>query len=372
MAFAVTGFATVAQNFISKGIASNFYSKLPLLAVLGALTIGNNKKTALQIGRPDAGEILSGKNISIGEKRSLEGINDYIARIQAFKTNNTVARTLRDNMPTVANPTTQSHGQAGQAGAIFRWVHVDTPLLIWHEDKIRAGQKGTKEGQGIAMSQLIDEATEVGMQDHLDWFADKVWNGVPTDQTQPLWDQPPGILEAMGTTNVYGLVDRNDAGNAVWKSQRDTALKSVDIARILDDVNLTKNLRVKGQGASLMLTTTALYAQFKTQILAAGGVILQNGMPEFASMGVKKEVLQKDNCYIMYDPGCPANNVAAFDLTSWKFMVHPQFNFKVEPFTDISKLSEGAKKADTSSISTRFMLTCDNPYLNCLYTAIGT
>lgn len=373
MAFAVTGFATVAQNWISKQIASNFYAKAPFLAILGALTIGNNAKTSLNIGRPDSGEILSGKMISVGEKKKLQGINSYLPRIQGFTTSNTKSMGVRDTMPTTANPTTASHGQAGQNAAKFNWTHLKTPILIWHEDKIRAGQDGTKEGQAISMAQLIDEATEVGLQDLNDTLITQVWTGNPADQTADLWDTQSGINQALDTGNVYGNVDRAVGGNAVWRSQKDTALTAVDIRKIIDDANLTKLVRVKGNGINCVLTTTALYQQFKAQILASrAGIVLDNGLPEFAKMGVKKEVLQVDGAYVMYDPGCSANNVCCFDLSVWKFMVHPQANFRVSKFTDISEQSEGAKDADQAFAHLRYMLTCDNPFLNVRYTAIGT
>src|SRR5690242_19401379 len=133
MAFAVTRYATVAQNYISKQIASNFYAKAPFLALLGALTIGNNKKTSLEIGRPNSGEILSAKALSPAERKNLRGINEYVARIQGFKPNNTTARTGSGygNAPTVANPTTNANSQVGQFGAKFKWTHLDTPILIW-------------------------------------------------------------------------------------------------------------------------------------------------------------------------------------------------------------------------------------------------
>lgn len=375
MAFAVSGFATVAQNFISRSISSNFYSKAPFLAILGALTIGNQRKNSLQIGRPNSAEILSGKTISPIEKKKLGSINSYMPRIQGFKTNNTKSMGVRDTMPTVANPTTNSHGQAMQNAAKFNWTHLKTPILVWHEDKERASQEGTKEGQGLSMAQMIDEATEVGLQDMVDTVQTQVWGGNPADQTADLWDQQCGVLQAGETANVYGNVDRSVGAHAVWRGVKDTVWRAVDVAGLLDDINLTKGLKVVGNGVNLLLTTTAIFSQFKAQILASVGPsgVMADGLPEFAQMGVKKEVLRKDNCYVMYDPGCPANTVAGFDLTTWKFMANPRSNFRVGRFVDISENSEGAKDADQAFVHLRYMLTCDNPAVGAVkYTAVGT
>ena len=101
--------------------------------------------------------------------------------------------------------------------------------------------------------------------------------------------------------------------------------------------------------------------------------MLQNGIPSMAQMGVKMEVLQKDNVYITYDPYITdANYAYVFDTSVWKFMVHPDFNFKVGEFIDNTKTGLNKETYDYAYISTRYMLTCDNPYLNVVYTAIGT
>jgi hypothetical protein len=377
MAFAYSGFQTVAQNYISRQIASNFYQKAVLLALLGALTLGNNKKTSLQIGRPNSAEILSGKYLSPAEKKNLQGINEYLPRLQAFKTSNTTARTGNGYVaaPTVANASTNAHSQAMQAAAAFRWTHLDTPILIWEEDEIRAGSKETKDGQGIAMSQIIDEATEVGMQDLIDTLNTQCNSGVPTDQNSMLWDSQSGLSEMFETANTYARTDRSVAGNSVWRGQKDTSLKVVDIAKIIDDANLAKKIRVNGNGVNCVLTTTDLYAQFKSQILSQGkgyGMVLDSGLPEFAAMGVKREVLQKDNAFIMYEPTVAANTLYAVDLTVFKFMVHPLFNFKVTQFERLWQNVEGGKWARQAYAQLRYMLTNDNPYLGCKYTAIGT
>lgn len=371
MAFAIEGFSAVAQNWISRGVASNFYQKAPFLAVLGALTLGNQKKTSLEIGRPGSGEILSGGNISPIERKKLGTINAYIPRVQKFTTSNSAYRGARNALPDVSNKTTNSHGQATDFGAKFHWCHLDTPILIWHEDKNRAAQEGTKEGQAITMGQKIDEATEVAHQEHIDKLAGDVWNGNPSHQGMDPWDNPLGIIQALDTANIYANVDRTV--ETTWQSQKDSNLTAPDVRKIIDDANLTKGLRVKGNGANLLLCNINQYQIFKAQVLTqSGGVVLQNGLPAMAKMGMTKELLQLDNVIIMYDPSCPNNTVCCFDTTVWKFMVHPLFNFKVTEFIDNTKTGLAKQTYDYAYISTRYMLTCDNPFLNVRYTAIGT
>jgi hypothetical protein len=139
-------------------------------------------------------------------KKRLGTVNAYLPRAQKFTTSNSQYRTGsgRVALPDVASKTTLSHGQATQGAAKFGWTHLDTPILVWHEDKIRAGNEGTKEGQGIAMGQLIDEATEVAIQDHIDKLANDIWTGNPSSQNADLWDAPLGLVQAVDTANTYG------------------------------------------------------------------------------------------------------------------------------------------------------------------------
>jgi len=374
MAFAIEGFATVAQNHISRNIASNFYPKLPFLSALGAFTLARNNKTALNIGRPKAGEVLSGRVVSPAEVMNLDGFNAYQPRIQRFETSNSKWMGKYDTTPTVANPTTNAHSQAMQASALFYRCRLKTPILIWHEDKNRALQKESRQGKGIAMAQLIDEATEIAYQEHVKELNDKIFNGNPTDQTADPWDQPLGILQALDTANVYGNVNRALPSNAAWRAQKDTTLKTANIKTILDDANVTKRLRVlgPGTGADLIVTTPSLYLTFKDQVRANGGVVLQNGIPEYAKFGYKQEVLQMDNAYIIYDESVPANNVFALTMATWRFAIKPGKNLTVSKFVDLSDKTEGAKEADQAFIETEFIFSCDNPFLNVRHTAIGT
>jgi hypothetical protein len=281
-----------------------------------------------------------------------------------------------DTTPTVANPTTAAHSQAMQASAKFMRARLKTPILIWHEDKNRALQKETSRGQGLAMSQLIDEATEIAYQEHVKELADKMINGNPANQTVDPWDQPLGLIQALTLLNVYGNVDRNDVANAVWRPQVDAALKAVDIVKILDDANVTKDLKTKGPGtgADLVLTTKSLFLDFKEQVRAKGGTTVLNDavVKGFAAMGYTEEVLRYDNAYIMYDPGLPANNVCCLTMATWQARIKPGKNVTVSKFVDLSDKTEGAKEADQAFIETEFILSCDNPFLNVRYTAIGT
>jgi hypothetical protein len=370
MAYPVQKYQTYSQNYISRGIASNFYSRCTWLSLLGAMSLGNQKKDELEIGRPDSGEILSGANISPIERKNLGTINRYLARVQTFETSNTKWMGERDTLPTVANPTTASHGQANQAAMSFAWADVVTPILIWHEDMIRADDKASKEGVALARAQVIEEATEVAYQEHVNALNTGLWTGNPADQVADLWSAPLGLVQAFSASNVYGGVNR--AVDTAVQAQVDATITSTNIRTILDNAQVTRGLRDKSNGIDLMLTTPALYLQFKAQITAASGTVMHSGLPAMAKMGVKKEVLMIDDVAIAYDLSVPANHVMCFNTKTWKVMFHPKRNLTVTPFVDLSKTGEGAKDADQAYIRTRLMQTCDDPSKNVVYTLIGT
>src|SRR5262245_33191578 len=95
--FAVESFNTTSQNYISRSLASNFYSKAPILALLGALTLGNQKKDSLEIGRPGSGEILSGGMVSPIQRKRLGTVNAYLPRVQGWETDNSIELDLYDD-----------------------------------------------------------------------------------------------------------------------------------------------------------------------------------------------------------------------------------------------------------------------------------
>jgi hypothetical protein len=122
---------------------------------------------------------------------------------------------------------------------------------------------------------------------------------------------------------------------------------------------------VKGNGVNLLLTTTDLYQQFKAQILASGGMIVQNGLPitwpRWACEGGAAEGQRPTSPMTR---ACRRTTSRPSTPRVWKFMLHPQFNFHVGKFIDNTETGLGKEAYDYAYISTRFMFTCDNPFLN--------
>lgn len=371
MSFAVEGFAAIAQNYIPRTIASNFYARTTFLSALGAFSLGNQNKSVLEIGRPgnNAGAIFSGKAVNPADMLQLGTVNGYQPGIQRFAVDNSKVMMARDTEPTTANPTTNSNGQAIEATAMFRWVRIDTPILIWNNDIRRAGQQPT--GRGIAMADFIEKATEVGLQAHVGAWNTQVWTGNPSDQASDPWDSLIGLPYAVSATGIYGNVNRSDAANAAWRAQVDASTTTVDIVKLLDRVNIGLGLRDYGPGADLCICNSSQYPIFKQQILNSGGVVMQNGMPKMGELGVTKECLQKDNCYIMYDVSCPANTCYFFTSKCWRLAMRPGVNLSVTPFEPLNKYVEGGKDAVQAYVRTEAIFSNDNPYLSVKFTALS-
>ena len=372
MGFVTARFSAVAQNYITKGIATNFYQRAPFLAHLAGKTFADTK-TELKIGRPGAGEIFAGTRVPPAKRANMRNMNAYMQRIQSFAINNSKEMGAYDTMPTVANATTAAHSQIG-ATAEFRWCEVVEPILLWNNDLKRAIQGASADGFGIATAQVIQEGTDVAMQNQFSKMANYLWNGNPASQDTDPWNQPLGLVQAISSTNVYGRVDRTTlASTSAWNGNLVTSGIPGDIVTILDDANYgtisgIPGLLNYGTGVDLVLTTPTLYVKYKNQLMSRGAVILQNGPPETFAIGAKREALQYGNAYIISDPNCPSGNVACLTSGLWKIIFHPMENFTVTPFIDLSGYTEGAKDAQQAFIRTMFMVVCENPSQQVLYT----
>lgn len=381
--YAVGGITTLAQKFISKSVASQGYAKSAVLYLLEGLSSRSNGDP-LMIGRPNEGAVLSGFPVDNVETLTLPNQNQYVQRIQGFKTSNTSVIAARGNMNQVASPTTLSQGQATQFGAQFNFMwKLQTPLEIWEFDTDMAMQSASAEGMGVAAAQLINEATSVGTEEHLDQLAARLIYGSPTNQFSNPNDDFQGLILAGTANNTYGQTDRSQlATNDPWQPVTVTTAFPKDIYTIIQNANVTQKMNVFGGGINVVLCGGDNYLIFKNQILArtkdAGMVGGGAGLPAMAKMGVTREVLRADNVYVMHEPfldTCYAttpgtttplytaqpNTVIVANLKLFRFVIKPKYNMRVRPFVDISDKSIGAPAAMTSFIETCALLACQRP-----------
>ena len=393
--YAVEGFATIAQNYITKTLAPQQYLRSAMLYALAGITAGYTNEP-LAIGRKDAGEVLSGLKMSPARRMFLQSINSYQPRIQAYKTSNTRMMGARPTMPTVGSATTRSHGQATQAAADFRFAKMRTPILVWHEDIDRAldGNEGRgRAGMGVAVGQLVEEATQVGLQEHMDHLACRLLYGSPPSQDEDPWLDFSGVASGVSASNRYGRINRGALSTGdPWLSNVISTSFQTDITSIVDYCKINLKFNSISGGPYLILAGGANYLTFKNQVLNRGGVIMETpagaGLPAMAKIGVEREVVKKDDYLLMWEPmldSCPALDadsgaalytatptyVYVLSLREWVFILNKKYNIKTDEFVDISNKSEGAKDADQGFITTRGLLACDKPNVQAVFTALA-
>lgn len=367
------GIQVFAQDYISSGIAQNFWLRDPLLYMLAGLGGNNSKPTGLEIGRPSGAQVFSGVKMSSIERKALTGANAYKPRFQLNFPSNGKILGLRDIQPTVANATTQSHDQLSGTAEV-RWTGVmSEPILIWKDALDRALKDAgmSKQGRGLARAQVTKEAVDTATQQIYETISTELWTGFPDDQDVDPWNHFIGLGGWIGSaTNYCARVDRAASKNAQWRPNVDTTTNNFDIANMIDMANIDYGLADKGEGAMLCFVNNAQYKAAKSQVKGKGGVELLNGMPDIAHMGMKREILKIDNCYVVRAKKCPASTTYFIDPRQVKFMTSPDNTFKVTPFRNLWEYQEGGKRAMQAFVETQAMLAFDNPGLNVAFTAI--
>ncbi len=394
MAYAIEGFSSLSQKYLSQRIASQGYAKSALLYALAGFSGGSD---LLSIGRPNDGVLFSGEgDITLAQKQDLTGKLSYAPRIQGFKTSNTQVTGANSTMPTVQNPSTQSHSQAAQYMANFNFcMYLDTPIRVRQIDLDLAAERDTN-GEGLTTGAVIENATKVAMEEHIDQIGSRLLYGAPSNQFIIPNDDIQGVIPAGTSTNVYGQVDRNSLSSGdPWLPINVSTAKAMDIYQLVQDVNITQKMGVYGGGANLCLLGGANYIIAKNQILARSkdaGIVQSKagmGLPSMAKMGVEREVLRADNCYVMHEPfldvcyGTQYHSSSALytarptyaiflNLKLWKYAHNRSYNAKVTPYVDLFDKAEGAPNVKQAFIRTAAVLACDRPSVGvALYTGIA-
>lgn len=366
------GFQALAQSYISEGIASNYYLREPLLALMAALS-GAPKPTALEIGRPSAPQVFAGTKLSNIQRMDLASINSYRPQFQYQNPVNTKIEGARDTAPVVANPTTSSQSQISGTAEIFWTGLIKEPILVWKSDLDRAVRAAGKDmkGRGVARATVLNRATEVARQNVLSKIVTEIYTGSPTDQDSDPLDHLIGLSTWMSATNYCARVNRSIAKNATWRANVDNTARAPVASELIDYANIQWGLEDKTeQGAMLLLCNNAQYPAFKAEVLAKGWEVATDTMPEFAEYGMKRSILRKDNCYIARSPNMPANTCYVFYLPVWKWITHPDHTFRVTPFRDLSEYQEGGKEALQAFVELQVIFSCDNPGVNGAFTNI--
>lgn len=269
--------------------------------------------------------------------------------------------------------TVQSGASSGERyqRPCFKWWNRRETGIVYNNDIRRAQyQAGNNPARmAAARGSLMSDAMDETLAGHLEILAQYSLMGVPTTQTDPMWDQPSGILHQIHDTTVWGGLDRSLAANAWAKGKRVTTARTANIANEVDDANNKYGCVDKGGGIDLMFAPPDIYQQYKRQLRALNQKIYTE-MPKIGSYGFKGEVLQYDNTFIVREALLPAKTVVGLSLDSWMIAFARDKKFTFDgPFDQ--KQNEGGKDAKIFYLDTELMQVCEAPWLNIVYTNVS-
>jgi hypothetical protein len=397
--YPVQGLPSIAQKKLTSTIAGQGYQKSAWGYAITGSTKGDTSNP-LSLGRPGEGAVFSGLPVTDARKATLLGRESYNPRIQQFVTNNTQVVGPNGSMPTVANTSTQSHSQVAQAAADFKWFSkLVTPIYMRKYDLDMAVSRsmGNNEALGMAVGDLIEKGVETATNEHLDNLFSRLIYGNPVSQFTAPADDLQGLLlagNALGST-LYGAVDRSQLTTRDgWYAYNVNTNIGLDIYKIVQDLNVKRKFKAYGSGKKIILCGGDNYTVFRNQVLARSErPFLETkdgmGLPQMAKMGVEREVLVVDDCYVMWEPfldtvpACTAGTttplytaqptyVIAVNLELWTLMFHPLYNIRLTELKDISNLSVGAPDAEIGFIKSMCIQACDRPLVGVAsYTALA-
>lgn len=341
-------------------LLSRQYSRDPMLGFLMANEGGVGNL------RPESLNLVGGKSLPHSKREELLGSYqvNYFWQTGTGATDQTANLTATSNVPSMTTPATNSQAFLRKS-AFFKWTKKMTEVLVWNvTTELAAGQ--------FALGDALLEAQNIGMQNHFDSLIQEIYVGDPTDQTADLWDEQPGIINAIDDNNIYGGIDRSLSANIGWRSFRDSTARSatrslVDTYHIDIIGSYTKSVQEISDGFDLVIWNRDAYLAVKAEAEARGPVINVNDVPEYAASGIKMEAFKYHNTFHTWSPnlkdwtgiasGNP--NLSAYALFTnmgeWCFRTNPKMGLhKVGPWTFEGQYVRGGADARRTLITTGY------------------
>lgn len=359
----LTGVHAVAERRVKSEIHANLFNRIPVLTAFASKAGGDGK-----FGRVGSLGILGGKKFDRVQMENEAGTEVHV-RMDTAKSGGSKWMAERDTVPSMGNAAQNDNYRT----AVFRPSLFSTPYKVWKNDIRRAKGK-------YAIGNLVQEAIDKAMEEHLEELNDKIWRGSPSDQSSNLWTEPLGIVQALDTDNVYGNVNRSTY--STWAGKRVTSSKTISL-NLIDDANVIQGIMNRGPGVDLVFCGAANYNALKQEALTRGQTVTVSNMPNMAEVGVRSECIQYGKTMIVYDPFLTGNwstidaditdatkVVAMFTMEDWVFTTNPSANFRVTPAEDFSK-QQGGDDAIGGLIETMPMLRCNKPHRSIVYTNVN-
>jgi hypothetical protein len=370
-----TKLKALQQSHMSMTLKNTLFNRMPALYMLFARD--GDKSGPNGLGVPKTGIFLSGIEATRARKEEILGASVYEPIIQSGQPVATDGKNIgmASPMPVRSNWTTTGPDSYFTRPRV-KWCEFADPYKVGNKLIRRTTRAAANEVKAwAAVTSLFKAETVSVLAVHLNRWQQMLWgttgSGAPSNEDNDTWDTIHSFQNAIHDSNTYCGVDRSLSANSWFRGNRVTSAFQADFESLINYCNYDLGLAKKGTGIDLLLVDGANFKKAKSEAKAKGQTVIANGgMPDFGTFGFKRELVRIDNTWIVYDPECPPNHVAALSMETWTVAIHPDANFRVtEPF-DQTKI-EGGDDAQAGQVRTEVMVVCEVPSLNAYFTAVS-
>lgn len=376
-----TGIDTLLQTHFATKLRNTLFNRMLILYFLFAR---DGQKTGPDdLGRPKVngkfkGVFVSGVETAKARQETILSSLQYQPIIQTTlpAVGDGKTMTMADNMPVRTNWESTLTSSYFTRPSV-RWTKRADPYKVSNEEIRHTKEHAKNEVDGTTGIVSLFQAETVSVLGvHEKWWNSALWGtsfagvSAPTNQDAQFWDAPFSMKNALSTSNTYCSVDRSQASNSYWRGADTSGYSGIaDFETLINYTNYDLGLADKGMGIDLIICDKQNFKRAKTEAKSKGVVISTGGVPQFGEFGFLREIVKIDNTWIVYDPECPTGEVAAINLDTWTFAIHPEANFRISKPFDQSQI-EGGDDAMAGYVVTKIMLVCEVPGMNAYYTSV--
>jgi len=266
---------------------------------------------------------------------------------------------------------------------------VSKKAMRWQKNLLNGLSRSEKEA---ALSSLLQSSIDEARVPHLTRIAREligiqtIGDMGPSDQSATVWDHQLSLAASCHASNVYGEVDRSMAENDWWRGNRVTDHRAANVLDLFNEGNYTLGCSDIGLPIQLGFCGPSLFPQFVSQALANGGkIVYTEKQPEFGMFGIKRQIVQVNDMFVIYDPQIPdkkridprtgtyfpTNAFMAVNPDTITVAFDPEAKFTVDEPFDQTKI-EGGQNAFTGQIRTEIVVCNEAPKGSVYWEDVGS
>ena len=256
----------------------------------------------------------------------------------------------------------------------FKWTEKVTPAYVYKRDTDRFMAQKTNQTQifNQKVNDLTSRAEKKAISALLQDVAVDVIYGTPATSTDPLWTAPFGFNYALDNTNqaIYAGVDRSVAANYMWRSKLDANARVFTLEQLWKDAHVTKGIGYLGGNVDVFLTNPSYFNKCLSEVQSYQvNPDNDDKIKKLRQFGFEGVIIKHNTSYIMSDIRIKAGTIYGLNAKSWIFATKSGANFAFNKWTDQSTI-EGGKVAFYNTCRLQYMLICEAPPLNVMYSSL--